>query len=225
LIDVLFEDNFIVAVNKRAGIPIHQTMDPARPHLHGLVEKQLGQKLVLFHRLDVDTTGLVLLGKDPSINGAMTDLFHDRKIEKKYLCVVDGRWLPEWKQSVSYIKQGKAKGRWISADKGKFKERAETHFKLLDSCGDKSLVEATLQTGRTHQIRLHCLDRAHPILGDRLYLKPHPQGVPLALHARSLKFLHPKTKKELYMEAPLPDYWEEHWLPGLNFKKDLNSKG
>jgi len=89
----VFEDAYLIAVNKPAGLPVHDTVDPLRPSLQSLLEKQVGKKLVLFHRLDLDTTGLVLLGKDPSINTAMTDLFRNRAVEKTYWCVVDGRWL------------------------------------------------------------------------------------------------------------------------------------
>jgi RluA family pseudouridine synthase len=210
LIPILFEDDYLLIAEKPAALPVHVTVDPNRPHLQGLLEQQLGgKKLVLFHRLDVDTTGVIILGKDPSINGAMTDLFHDRKIEKTYWALVDGRWSPHDKRHESYIKKVFG-GRWKSFPKGKSSERALTLFNRIEDLGSHTWIEAKPHTGRTHQIRLHCLDLGHPILGDRLYGRAHPRGVPLALHARSLRFIHPVSKKEILVEAPKPEHWKHY---------------
>lgn len=210
--------------NKSAGLPVHETLDPQRPHLHGLLEKQLNQKLVLFHRLDVDTTGVIVFGKHASINGAMTDAFRERHIKKTYLAVVDGKWLKEWTSVESYIQQATRRGYWKNSVKGQAKEKAHTNFRLIESNGKKSLIEASPITGRTHQIRLHCLEKQHVILGDRQYGKAHPQGVPLALHARSIEFTHPATAGNLKIEAPLPNYWKSVWLKGLAAQADLGLK-
>jgi 23S rRNA-/tRNA-specific pseudouridylate synthase len=86
---------------------------------------------------------------------------------------------------------------------------------VLKAGPEKSWIEAKPKTGRTHQIRLHCLERRHSILGDRFYGKAHPQGLPMALHARALAFEHPITGKPVSIEADPPDYWREHWLRGL----------
>jgi RluA family pseudouridine synthase len=211
---ILFEDDQLLAANKPAGLPSHATHDPLRPHFQGAVEQAAGRPLVLFHRLDLDTTGIVLFGKDPAVNRVMTEMFRDRKIHKTYWAVVGGRWPESWKEVRTFIKKTGG-GRWANVPKGKGGDSAETRFRALASSGERTLVEASPVTGRTHQIRLHCLERGHPILGDRQYGRPHPQGVPMALHARALTFLHPTTGREVRVEAPLPDYWQEHWLRGL----------
>lgn len=205
-VEILYEDEFLLVANKPVDLPVHITVDPHRPHLQGLLENQSQRKLVLFHRLDVDTTGVIILGKDPKINGPMTALFHDRKIEKTYWALVEGAWNPKDTKTESFIKKVSG-GKWISAPKGAKNEHALTYFKLLEKRPQHSWIEAKPHTGRTHQIRLHCRDLRHPILGDRLYGKSHPRGVPIALHAHKIHFKHPITQKELSIESPKPPHW------------------
>ena len=212
-IEILFEDHVLLAVNKPAGMPVHATLDKLRPSLQGVLEKQLGRSLVLHHRLDLDTTGVVLFGKDPSINRAMTEMFRDRRADKTYWAVVEGRWLESWTEVRSFIK--KVGGRWTSFSQGSGGDPAFTNFKVLLSNGDRTWIEAKPLTGRTHQIRLHCLDQKHPILGDATYGKRDPHGVPMALHARKLEFDHPVSDKRITIEAPLPPTWAEFWLKSL----------
>lgn len=218
-LSIIYQDECLLVLNKPAGIPVHATHDPIRPHLQGIAEKSLGQKLVLHHRLDRDTTGLVIFGIDPKYNKAMTDLFRDRGVQKTYWAVVDGRWLPEWRQVETYIDKI-AGGRWVNVRGGRGGKEAKhalTEFRVLSSNADRTWLEAKPHTGRTHQIRLHCESKKHPILGDALY---HPQKggwkYPMALHARKLEFKHPATGQPLVLEAPAPDYWNDHYLLGLS---------
>lgn len=218
-LSIIFQDECLLVVNKPAGIPVHATHDPIRPHLQGIAEKSLGKKLVLHHRLDRDTTGLVIFGIDPTYNKAMTDLFRDRAVKKSYWAVVDGRWLEEWQRVETYIDKI-AGGRWVNVRGGargsKNAKEAVTDFKILGGNGEKTWLECSPQTGRTHQIRLHCLHKQHPILGDTTY---HEQTrgwkYPMALHARRLTFAHPKTGEQLTLEAPAPEYWDAYYLKGI----------
>lgn len=215
-IEIVFEDDQLVVVNKPAGLPVHPTLDARRPNVHKLLEAQLGAKLVLFHRLDLETTGLLCFGRDPSINGVMTDKFKDRELKKIYLCVVEGRWHEQWNEVQTFIKKLPG-GRWANVPKGKGGQFAHTKFRVLDSNGERTLLEADLQTGRTHQIRLHCLEKHHPICGDAKYGRRNSFGVPMALHAKRLEFDHPVTGEPLKLEATLPEYWQEHYLKGLSW--------
>ncbi len=221
---ILHEDNDLLVVNKESGIPVHRTEERGRNNLADLVAKYLGYSPTLFHRLDADTSGCILFGKAPEVNSSISEQFLKRQVEKLYHCVVDGRWSEQWTSVTSAIaKHRHEKGKWLNrplsvlenASQKKQAKFAETHFRVLNSTGEKSLVEAKLVTGRTHQIRLHCLLKDHPILGDRLYGSRDRFGIPMALHAHSIKFQHPITRKTLHITAPKPDYWSEHWLDNL----------
>ncbi|HYD50868.1 MAG TPA: pseudouridine synthase, partial [Terriglobales bacterium] len=96
MIEVLFEDEMLIAVNKPANLPVHQVVNRDRSDLQTQVEQQLGKRLVLFHRLDADTTGIVLLGKQRSINAAIAKMFANKRMRKTYWAVVRGRWQPDW---------------------------------------------------------------------------------------------------------------------------------
>jgi 23S rRNA pseudouridine955/2504/2580 synthase len=217
-IEIVFEDDVLVVVNKPAGLPVHATLDKNRPNLHGVLEFQTKKPLVLFHRLDVDTTGLCVFGKEASINKKMTDAFRGREVHKTYWAVVEGRWSEHTLVVESYIKKING-GRYVILGKGSGGDHAITDFKIIQTIGSRSWIECSPQTGRTHQIRLHCQSERHPIAGDRLYGKADPRGVPLALHARRLQFMHPVSAKPLICEAKAPDYWKDYWLKG--FDKNL----
>lgn len=217
-IDILYEDKEILLVNKPAGFPVHATVDPLRPHIQGILEKSRNEKLVLHHRLDLDTTGVLVFARHDSVNKALTEAFRNREVDKTYWAVVDGRWSESWNEVKTWIKKVPG-GKWANVPKGKGGDMAETTFRLLDSNGSKSWIEAKPKTGRTHQIRLHCLEKRHPILGDRQYYRADARGHPMALHARSLEFAHPLTGKIIFVEAPAPSYWESYYL------RDLKSKG
>jgi 23S rRNA pseudouridine955/2504/2580 synthase len=217
LIEILFEDEWLVAANKFSGIPIHQTIDKFRPHFQGQLEKQLGVSLVLFHRLDVDTSGVVLFGKDKSANKAITDLFRNREIQKTYDVIVEGAWPSELDEVSGFIKESsQKKGKYFLDNRGRSKEKSRTRFKLestfLKNNKPNSYIQAFPETGRTHQIRVHCAFKGFPICGDRLYGKPDPRGLPLALHAKKLEFLHPLgDQKKISILAPQPESFS-FWL-------------
>jgi 23S rRNA pseudouridine1911/1915/1917 synthase len=213
-IEILFEDQDLLVVNKPTGLPVHATLDPARPHLHGVLEKQFNSTIVLFHRLDADTSGVLVAGKSERINKPMSEIFLNKEIKKTYWAVVDGRWLEEWDEIKTYVKKDRGH-RWMNVPKGKGGVFAHSRFKLLKSNGEKSWLEVGLETGRTHQIRLHCLSKNHPILGDRLYGKAQKNNIPLALHARKLEFTHPIKNTKLSIEAAPPSQWNDFWLKGL----------
>jgi RluA family pseudouridine synthase len=217
-IEILYEDKEILLVNKPAGLPVHATKDPLRPHVQGILEKQRNEKLILHHRLDLETTGVLVFARDEKVNKALTDMFRNREVEKTYWAVVDGRWLEAWNEVRTFIKKVPG-GKWANVPKGKGGDFAETAFRLLKSNGAKSWLEVKPKTGRTHQIRLHCLEKGHPILGDRQYFCADNRGFPMALHARSLEFAHPISAKKIYVEAPAPSYWDSYYLQNLNSKE------
>lgn len=206
---VLHEDGECLAVDKPPGIPSGPTRDPSRVHAAAIAEARAGRKLTLLHRLDKETSGVLLLGKTPAFSAAVLEAFRHRRVEKTYLVLVRGRPRRSF-EMISHLKEGEG-DRMRAVRAGGL--RAETHFRVLAAVGEYALVEASPRTGRTHQIRVHLAQAGHPILGDGLYGGAAAAGgvtVPRQmLHARTLSFLHPGTGSELRIEAPVPADFRE----------------
>ncbi|MFN7729301.1 MAG: RluA family pseudouridine synthase [Bdellovibrio sp.] len=213
---VLYEDSDILAVLKPAGLSTQASYDPRKENVYGLVQEQRGEKLFLHHRLDKETSGVLLLGRHSRANKGLTDLFRDHQIQKSYWALAKrGTLAPPpktWtiKDHLAPVRgQGKNKMRMVRVKSGGWV--AETKFYLQESFIDCDLIEAWPQTGRTHQIRVHLAFEKRPILGDHLYggLGEGGPGVPrLLLHAKTLSFAHPVTKAEIKIQAPLPTDFE-----------------
>ncbi len=162
------------------------------------------------HRLDMDTSGVLLMSKKSSINKGIQHLFEKKKIKKTYWAVSktdDESIIPEVVTSYLGRKpddQHQFKfGSFPKEHKGaKF---SETHFKRLNRSNGHNLFEVSPQTGRSHQIRVHMSENEHPILGDTFYRGE--KASKLFLHAKSLSFIHPETKEHLTIAAPLPEHW------------------
>lgn len=216
-IEVLYEDEVLLAVNKPAGMVMHPGRSRAAD-LQTAVEEQIGREVIVFHRLDKDTTGVVLLGKRRSINAAMTQAFENKRIRKAYWAVVAGRWQPQWNRIETRIARGHD-GRWRNVAAGG--RHAVSTCRLLAVTDARSWIEILPKTGRTHQIRLHCVAMGHPVLGDRLY--GERSEFPMALHAWRVDLRHPLTGMPLQVRAAPPAYWGKHWLAGLPVDPVLGS--
>jgi 23S rRNA pseudouridine1911/1915/1917 synthase len=203
-VTAVYEDEECVAVAKPPGLPSGPTRDPERPHAQRLAERGTGKPLTLIHRIDKDTSGLLLLGKTPEFSDALAKDFRQRAVEKVYLALVRGR-PPGSFEVVSHLREGEG-GRMHTVRSGGV--RAESRFRGLAESGGYALVEARPQTGRTHQIRIHLAERGQPILGDALYGGAAAVGdttVPRQmLHAWRLAFRHPVLGREIRIEAPIP---------------------
>jgi len=217
-LEIVYEDDELIAVNKPADLLVHAAGISDRPNLQSLLEDRFGRELVLFHRLDRDTTGIVLLGKKRSVNAAMAAKFEQKKIRKAYWAVVNGRWRPEWNRVVTQIARATG-ARFANVVAGG--RQAISTCRLLSAADEKSWIEVLPKTGRTHQVRLHCLAMGHPILGDRLY--GERAAIPMALHAWRIDLAHPASGAPLQIRASPPPYWAEHWLMGLSIRDDLRS--
>lgn len=219
---ILFEDEWLVAVDKPAGLPTQPTLDAARPSVFSELKKFLQQRdgrepyLALHHRLDRDTSGVLLLSKNQKANAGVGALFADRVAQKSYnaLAVV-GTGCPDLWEVKNYLG---IIGRVAKANKfGAVRsggDPAHTTFRELERFHEVTLVEAMPHTGRTHQIRVHLAECGHAIFGDELYGGPVAvrlgSGVQLRfprvmLHAAALKFVHPMTKTDVQIECPWPE--------------------
>jgi RluA family pseudouridine synthase len=217
-VTVLFEDPDFVIVNKSSGI----ISSPEE------FKKHLGSKWIkwsLVHRLDKDTSGVVLLAKNFKAEEAAKKLFSSRAIEKLYLAIVDGKLSSKQGIIDSYLgKKGGYQGQTLYGSVSeKEGQRAITHYRLLARGEESSLALCDLKTGRTHQIRVHLSELHHPILGDDQYVKKafscSYQPKRHLLHAWKLSFIHPFTLENIKIIAPIPADFDKA-LKSLNIKWD-----
>jgi 23S rRNA pseudouridine1911/1915/1917 synthase len=212
-VQVLYQDDHIVAVNKPPDVPTHATADSARPHLVGEVARQLGvnaSAIGVHQRLDAGTSGVVLFALTPEANRGMAKSFADREVEKTYLAIADGQLRPDVVPGTAWVVRGTIaatgsgrRGRRMIV--GAAGQASETAFAALERRGDRVLLEARPKTGRQHQIRAHLAAERMPILGDGRYGGPPAER--LHLHAWRLRLPHPVTGELLLLEGPAPEGW------------------
>jgi len=219
---ILFEDEAFLAIDKPSGIAVHGGSGVA----HGVIESLRAMRpdarfLELVHRLDRDTSGVLLVAKKRSALTALHEKLRTRDMDKRYLVAVRGRFRNEMQRvRAALAKRVTASGeKHVSvSDEG---QDAETVFRRLGRGEEFSLLEAELLTGRTHQIRVHLAHLKHPVLGDDKYgdfelnKRLRKQGLKrMFLHAAALSFAHPVSGEKLRLEAPLPadlaKFWDAH---------------
>ena len=219
---ILFEDEWLIVVDKPAGLPTQPTLDASRANVFGTLKEFLLQRdggtpyLGLHHRLDRDTSGVLLLTKDQNANVGVSALFTGKTMRKTYQALaVAGAGGPDNWEVANHLgvvgRVGKANKFGAVRSGG---DPAQTSFRVLERFPGTLLVEARPHTGRTHQIRVHLAEDGHPIYGDTFYGGP-PQlrsaagGAPVPaprvlLHAAMLEFSHPVTNAALKIRSPLP---------------------
>lgn len=212
-LDIVFEDDDIVVVDKPAGMVTH----PAHGSRSGtLVNALLGHagalpgeplRAGLVHRLDRDTSGLLLVAKTAEALSTLGKAMKKRYIEREYLGLVAG--IPEAERGTiegAIGRDPRSRMRFAVRADGK---PAVTHYELRERLANASELSFRLETGRTHQIRVHMAAFGHPLVGDALYGRPEPRVVIAgqALHAWKLRLRHPRTGERLEFEAPLPAHY------------------
>ncbi len=214
-IETVYEDPWLLVVEKPAGLPVlPRTPEEAgsvagavlarRPELRGVGDLPLAPGLC--HRLDRETSGLLLFAKDPDTFAVVRRLFERRAVDKRYLAVVAGV-LRRGGSVRAPIGRPAGRGAMLRVDDGRTRLRkvwpALTHYQPLRSRGDRTLVEVRIETGVTHQIRVHLASIGHPLLGDVRY--GGPAAPRLALHASSLGLPHPRNGRWLVVHSPGAD--------------------
>lgn len=218
-LSILHQDPLLLVVNKPAGLPTQATRDPRRPHLMAAVESLLASQGVrepyvgLHHRLDVDTSGVVVLAVHPDANRVLSDAFRDRHARKQYLCLCDAFTEPPatWQVDNHLRVHAQRRGRSVEVVRAGG-QRATTGFEVLGRGGAMVRLLASPTTGRTHQIRVHCEGSGVPIVGDPIYRSE--RGIWAArvmLHAWRLEIPHPSDGRTMMFEAPEPDDMVALW--------------
>lgn len=210
-LDVVFEDDQLLVVNKPRGLATHPALSLKEPSLVNALLGRQGIQLSstgeawrpgIVHRLDKETTGLIMVAKTDSAHVSLAEQVATRTAERQYLAVLAGE--PErdaWKVEAPIGRDPKNRQKMAVVTKGK---HAVTHFKKIKRINAGTVVRCRLETGRTHQIRVHALFSGHPVLGDVNYApKPYNEG-PLQLHATYLAFNHPVSGDRLEFEVPPP---------------------
>jgi 23S rRNA pseudouridine1911/1915/1917 synthase len=209
-IEFVYEDDALIAVDKPSGLLTVATENDKRDTLFYRLNEFLKRRdpkrptrVSVVHRIDQGTSGLVLFAKSPQIKQTLQDAWSS--IAKRYLAVVEGRPNPPEGTISSYITESTARKSYGSHEAVEDNSKqATTHYRTLQTKDDWSLIEARLETGRKHQIRVHFSQIGCPIAGDELYEAETDPCGRLALHAFSLSLTHPTTGATLNLKAPLP---------------------
>lgn len=196
---VLFEDADLLVINKPAGWNTHAPAPHAGEGVYEWLRHREPRRasLAIVHRLDKETSGVMVFGKSPTANKSLTEQFTAREVHKRYVFITDRPVVDEsFNVESALVRAGE---KYLSRPIHAGGERAETRFRVLRRENDRTLVEAEPVTGRTHQIRVHAASRGLPILGDVLYGgSPAPR---LCLHAESISFRHPVSGREAGFRA------------------------
>lgn len=207
-IDVLYEDDDLLIINKQPGIIVHPTKGhPYHTIANGLMKymQDTGQefKVRFANRIDMDTSGIVICAKNANCQDSISNQMKGQDVVKKYVAIVHGRVEDDCVINLPVGRPDEVSIRRCVMEEGK---DATTIVKVLEAFDDYSLLELTIMTGRTHQIRVHLSHIGHPIIGDALYEGEAPGLVERqALHAYHIEFIHPMTEERLTIEAPYPD--------------------
>ena len=203
-IDILFEDEYFLIINKPKNIIIHDESNSLCNIVASYYKKNNINLNVRFaHRLDKDTTGVIVFVKCPLALSYMNHYIETHEIRREYIAVVNGIF----KNKKGTIDLPIGEDRHISNKKrvSKTGQKAITHYAVIKEANGNSLISVILETGRTHQIRCHMGYIGHPLIGDKLYGDKSNFNDRYLLHSKKISFIHPFTKKLIVVEAKIPD--------------------
>ena len=226
-LEIVFEDDHLLVVDKPAGLVVH----PAAGNLDGTLVNALlhhcAGKLSgiggvarpgIVHRIDKDTSGLLVVAKTDVAHEGLAKQFAAHSVDRRYLAIVSGMPVASQGSVDAPLARSAANRKKIAVVEGNRGKRAVTHWKRLEALKDAALVECRLETGRTHQVRVHMASLRHPLLGDPVYGRSGKTHGKLlkelgfhrqALHAAELGFTHPVTKHRLSFSSPMPPDMQE----------------
>lgn len=216
-IDIVYEDSDIAVINKQAGLVVH----PAHGHYSGTLVNAILYHIKdlsgingeirpgIVHRLDKDTSGLIVIAKNDKVHAALTEMFQEKKIRKTYLAILKGKLNKSEGKIVTQIGRDKNDRKKMTviddAAKGK---NAITNYRVISQNKLFTLVKVNIETGRTHQIRVHMRHLGYPILGDSVYGRKDNEKRQM-LHAYKLEFIHPVTGRQMEFTGEIPEDFQK----------------
>lgn len=228
-IEIVYEDKDMVIINKGHNMVVH----PAQGNYNGTLVNAVLYHIKdlstingvvrpgIVHRLDKDTSGLIIIAKNDEAHLRLTEMFKDKTIEKTYICICKGNFREKSGRIENLIgRDPKERKRMAVVDRNG--KTAITNYEVIDEVQDFSLVRVRIETGRTHQIRVHMKYMNHPIIGDALYGKPGNIASRQMLHSYILQFKHPVTGADMKVTGPIP---EDFMAAVFKLKLDLGKLG
>lgn len=212
-LDILYEDKYLLVINKPAGMSVHcSPSEMSGTLVNALLYKIKDFDFVgnkeragIIHRLDKDTSGLMIIGKNANIVSSIQEQFKNRTIKKIYHAIVVGVLKDNYIEiNLPIGRHHVYRKKMTVREDGK---EALTHIKILKRFNSHTLIEINLKTGRTHQIRVHSSYKGFPVAGDKIYSKSFSKYPGLMLIAKKIEFMHPITKETLDFEIDYPDYF------------------
>ena len=213
-LDVIYEDNDLMVINKESGMVVH----PAPGHytktlVNALlyrfnISKTSNMRPGIVHRLDKDTSGLMLVAKNEETHEKLASMIANKEVERHYLAITEGVIKSDTGTIDAPIGRDPNNRQKMQVTDVNAKN-AITHFKVLERFKKNTLIECILETGRTHQIRVHLAYIGYPILNDPTYSKGKCSEFGQMLHSTSIKFKHPRTNEELYFQVELPQEFKD----------------
>lgn len=213
-LDIIYEDEDLLIINKKSGMVVH----PAPGHYSGTLVNALLYRFNLtsgekhrpgiVHRLDKDTSGLMLVAKNEWTHEKLAEMISKKEVERKYLAIVDGLIKHDTGTIDAPIGRDINDRQKMAVTDQNAKE-AITHFKVLERFHNNTLIECILETGRTHQIRVHLAYIGYPVNNDPAYGRGKATEFGQMLHSKSIKLKHPRTGKELFFEIEPPQEFKD----------------
>jgi len=222
-LDIIYEDEDIIVLNKPSGMVVHPSLGNTKGTLvnalmnHSKLSSVNGEfRPGIVHRIDKDTSGLLVVAKNDKAHLFLSEELKEHKIKRTYIALVHGLIKFDTGTVDAPIGRDKNDRKKMSITSTNSK-KAITHFRVLDRYKDTTLLECKLETGRTHQIRVHMKYIEHPIVNDPVYSRDkNIDGFGQMLHAKEISFVHPKTKKEMTFTCDVP----EEFVKILNIYKE-----
>lgn len=213
-LNIVYEDDDLLIINKESGMVVH----PAPGHYNGTLVNALLYRFNLksgeknrpgiVHRLDKDTSGLMLVAKNEFTHEKLAEMISKKEVERKYLAIVDGLIKHETGTIDAPIGRDATDRQKMAVTDVNAKDSV-THFKVLERFNNNTLIECILETGRTHQIRVHLAYIGYPVNNDPAYGRGKATEFGQMLHSKSIKLIHPRTGKELFFEVEPPQEFKE----------------